>query len=77
MKHLLAWLFHEPHHTVQLDPVTLRHGEEYTARECLSEAGRVYRVDPEIVARERLFADRERRLAMMDAPRIRLVRKVS
>jgi hypothetical protein len=65
MKHLLAWLFHEPHHTVQLDPVTLRHGEEYTARECLSQPGQVHRVDAETVARERLFAARERIAARM------------
>jgi hypothetical protein len=65
MRRLLAWFRDTQEMGLVLDPVTLRHGEEYTARECLSQPGQVHRVDAETVARERLFAEREQRLAQM------------
>jgi hypothetical protein len=65
MRRLLAWFRDTQELGLVLDPVTLRHGEEYTARECLSQPGRVSRVDAETVARERLFAARERIAARM------------
>jgi hypothetical protein len=61
----LSYWHESSHGTIDLDPVTLRQGEDYTARECLSQPGPVHRVDAETVARERLFAEREQRLAQM------------
>jgi hypothetical protein len=64
---LCYWQGHEPQY-VELDAHTLREAEAFTAREmAFSEIVAVHRPDPVLVARAKLFAERERRIEEMHA----------